>query len=113
VALPQVILPVLEEHLVRWAEPEPDGLLFSSEKGGPLSRHNRTWWRAAVLQAGLDPRTHLRDLRHAGLTLAAQSGATLRELMALAGHSSPRAALVYQHAAADRAAAVAAAMTNG
>ncbi len=112
VALPQVIVPVLEEHLDRWAEAGPEGLLFTSEKGGPLSRHNRKWWRAAVLQAGLDPRTHLHDLRHAGLTLAAQSGATLRELMALAGHSSPRAALIYQHAAADRAAAVAAAMSE-
>ena len=45
-------------------------------------------------------------------TLAAQSGATLLELMALAGYSSPRAVLIYQHAAADRAAAVAAAMSE-
>jgi integrase len=112
VALPQVIVPVLEEHLDRWAEPGPDGLLFTSEKGGPLSRHNRRWWRAAVDEAGLDRRRHLHNLRHAGLTLAAQSGATLRELMALAGHSSPRAALIYQHAAADRAAAIAAAMNE-
>ncbi len=80
-ALPQVIVPVLEEHLDRWAEPGPEGLLFTRDMGGPLSRHDRTWWRAAVHQAGPDPRTHLDDLRHAGLTLP-QSGATLRELMA-------------------------------
>jgi integrase len=64
------------------------------------------------VDAGLDPRTHLHDLRHAGLTLAAQSGATMKELMAIAGHSSPRAALIYQHAATDRAATVAAALSE-
>jgi len=32
--------------------------------------------------------------------------------MTLAGHSSPRAAMIYQHAAEDRAAAVAAAMSK-
>src|SRR3712207_5462557 len=35
------------------------------------------------------------DLRHAGLTLAAQSGATLAEVVRHAGHSSPRAAMIY------------------
>jgi hypothetical protein len=54
-----------------------------------------------------DERAHLHDCRHAGLTLAAQSGATLRELMALGGHSTPRAALIYQKASRDRAAEVA------
>ena len=46
-------MPVLEEHLDRSAEAGPEGLLFTSDRGGPLSRHNRSWWRAAVLQAGL------------------------------------------------------------
>ncbi|MGQ0825115.1 MAG: hypothetical protein ACT4OX_08855 [Actinomycetota bacterium] len=44
----------------------------------------------------------MHDLRHAGATLAAQAGATTRELMARLGHSSPRAALRYQHASAER-----------
>jgi hypothetical protein len=60
---------------------------------------------------GVDERAHLHDCRHAGLTLAAQSGATLRELMALGGHSTPRAALIYQQAGRDRAAEVAGAMS--
>jgi hypothetical protein len=34
--------------------------------------------------------------------MAAQTGATTRELMARLGHSSPRAALIYQHATAER-----------
>ncbi len=34
--------------------------------------------------------------------LAASTGATLAELMARLGHSTPQAAMKYQHAAADR-----------
>ncbi len=44
--------------------------------------------------------------------MAAQSGASLKELMAMAGHSSSRAALLYQHAAAERATVVGAAMSK-
>jgi integrase len=45
---------------------------------------------------------HFHDLRHAGLTLTAQAGATLDEVMRRAGHSSAAAALRYQHAADRR-----------
>jgi integrase len=40
---------------------------------------------------------HIHDIRHAGLTLTAQAGATTKELMHRAGHSTPAAALIYQH----------------
>jgi hypothetical protein len=40
---------------------------------------------------------HFHDLRHTGNTLAAASGAKLRDLMARMGHDSERAALIYQH----------------
>ena len=36
------------------------------------------------------------------MTMPAQSGATMAELMGRVGHSSPRAPLLYQHAAEDR-----------
>ena len=36
--------------------------------------------------------------RHTGLTLAAQSGATIAELQARAGHSTPSTVMLYQHA---------------
>src|SRR5665811_83774 len=42
------------------------------------------------------------DLRHTGAVLAAQTGATLAELMGRLGHSTPAAAMRYQHAARDR-----------
>ena len=60
-------------------------------------------WRAADL---LD--VHLHDLRHAGLTSPAQSGATSAEVVRRAGHSSSRAAMTYQPAAERRDAEVAA-----
>jgi integrase len=54
--------------------------------------------RAAVGIAG----AHVHDLRHHGATMAAQTGITTRELMVRIGHSSPRAALIYQHATEER-----------
>jgi integrase len=52
----------------------------------------------------------LHDLRHTGNTMAAATGASLRELMERMGHSSTRAALIYQHATRERDEAIAAAM---
>jgi hypothetical protein len=42
--------------------------------------------------------------------MAAATGASLRELMERMGHSSPRAALIYQHATRERDDVIAAAM---
>ena len=53
---------------------------------------------------------HLHDLRHTGSTWSAQSGATLKELMSRIGHSSTRAAMIYQHATRERDQAIAAAL---
>lgn len=50
----------------------------------------------------------LHDLRHAGGTMAAWTGATTKELMARLGHSTHDAALRYQHAAQARDAEIAA-----
>jgi Phage integrase family len=66
-------------------------------------------WRKAVEAAGV-PGLHFHDLRHTGTMLAAES-ASLRELMARMGHSSTRAALIYQHASRDRERAIAAAVS--
>ncbi len=80
--------------------------------GGVLSRDVFSWrWRQARDRAGV-PGLHFHDLRHLGLTLAAVAGATTRELMKRAGHASPRAALIYQHASEDRDAVIAAALTR-
>lgn len=53
------------------------------------------------------------DLRHTGATLAAATGATLADLMSRLGHSTTRAAAMgYLHAAQDRDAAIAEALSG-
>jgi integrase len=42
------------------------------------------------------PEAHLHDLRHLSGTLAATTGATVKDLMARLGHSCTRAALIYR-----------------
>jgi len=102
VAFPREIVPELRWHLERFAEPGDDGLLFVGPKGGRLRRSNfRDLWVRARERAGV-PELHLHDLRHTGNTMAAATGASLRELMERMGHSSTRAALIYQHASRER-----------
>lgn len=90
------------DHLARFVGPEPDALLFPGPDGRWLSAEtHRKLWLPAREAAGL-PGFHWHDLRHTGAVLAASTGATLAELMARLGHSTPAAALRYQHAAAGR-----------
>ena len=74
-------------------------MAFVNEHGQPWNRGNfnpAVHWRRAREQIGV-PNLRLHDLRHTGNTLAAQSGASLRDLMTRMGHDSPAAALIYQH----------------
>jgi integrase len=86
--------------------------VFPNSKGEPIKRSSfRSVWLLARKNAGL-PNLRFHDLRHTGNTLAAATGASTRELMARMGHSSMRAALIYQHATTDRDAAIAAALSD-
>jgi integrase len=60
----------------------------------------RHWYKARKAAGRDDLRWH--DLRHSGAVLAAATGASLAELMARLGHSTPQAAMRYQHAAQGR-----------
>ena len=82
---------------------EDDALVFTSPVGAPMRHSNfyRRAWLPAVRQVGLTG-VHFHDLRHTGNTLTADAGANLRELIERMGHSSTRAALVYQHSTSDR-----------
>jgi integrase len=113
VAIPEAVLPELRAHVEWFAEPGPDGLIFVGPLGGRLRRHNfRKQWIAACRAAGIpaEMELHFHDLRHTGNTLAAATGASLKELMARMGHASPRAALIYQHATSKRDQLIATAM---
>ncbi len=50
---------------------------------------------------------HFHDLRYTGNTWAAETGATLRDLMDRMGHATTRAALIYLHKSAGRDRAIA------
>ncbi|MEL4358381.1 MULTISPECIES: tyrosine-type recombinase/integrase [unclassified Luteococcus] len=121
VAIPPHLLPAIKQHLKDHAEPGREGLVFPAAGGGNLApstfygkspvkvsgewRGGTNFYRARAL-AGR-PKLHFHDLRHTGAVLAAQTGATLAELMNRLGHSTPGAAMRYQHAAADRDAQIA------
>jgi hypothetical protein len=103
VALPSPVTAELAHHLRRFTEAGEDAYVFTSAAGMPIEASNfrdRAWLRS-TRRAGL---TGLRfhDLHHAAGTLAAQTGATTKELMARLGHASPQAAMVYRHASLAR-----------
>ncbi|GGM50956.1 tyrosine recombinase XerC [Dactylosporangium sucinum] len=102
VTVPAAILPEITHHLDEYAEKGPDGLLFVGPKGGPLRRSNfQDHWTKALTAAGVE-KMHFHDLRHTGNTWAAETGATLRDLMDRMGHATTRAALIYLHKSAGR-----------
>ena len=111
VAVPPHLLPMLREHLAANMHGR-DGLLFPAANGAHLSTSSLYWhWHQAREAAGRpDLRWH--DLRHTGAVLAASTGATLAELMARLGHSTPAAAMRYQHAAQGRDAVIAARLSE-
>jgi integrase len=110
VRFPAELAPELRRHLEQFAAAGERGLVFVGAKGAPLRRSNfRPIWNAACNQAGA-PGLHFHDLRHVGGTMAAGTGASLKELMARLGHSSTRAAMIYQHATQDRDEAIAKAL---
>lgn len=113
ITLPAALKTDIELHLARYAQPGPDGRLFVGPNGAvPRRRNFNRIWKKALADAGIPAEMglHLHDLRHTGSTWSAQSGATLKELMARIGHSSTRAAMIYQHATRDRDQAIAAAL---
>lgn len=88
--------------MTRWSSP-----------ARPASQLRHGLWRSrvwvkATSEIGL-PGLHFHDLRHAGNMLAAETGATLRDLM---GHSTTRAALIYLHGSDARQREIAGALSR-
>lgn len=110
VHLPALLKPLVGAHLKAHVGAEPTSYMFTTSRGNPPSNNhlNGTLTRAAGSIGRPDVRFH--HLRHTGATLAAQTGATTKELMARLGHASPRAALLYQHASSERDAMIAKAL---
>ena len=102
VHLPPHVVTILAEHMDRFTGPGADALVFADERGhiAPAKLRQRAFRRARNAIGRPDLTWH--DLRHTGATIAAQAGASLRELQHRLGHSTVRAAMVYQHADAQR-----------
>jgi integrase len=110
VAIPNRITTELKDHLGQFGESDLSGLIFTGEQGQPLRRSNFNKivkWKDAVVTVGLPVGFRFHDLRHTGTTLAAETGASTRELMERMGHDSSHAALIYQHGSARRDRAIA------
>ena len=112
VAIPPHLLPLVRAHLLEHGVGKT-GLLFpAAQTNGHMRPATlyRVYYPAREKAGRPDLRFH--DLRHTGAVLAASTGATLAELMGRLGHSTPAAAMRYQHAAQGRDAEIAVALSR-
>jgi integrase len=99
VAVPPHVLPILKDHMTDWAGEER---VFVGRTGAPMRGDAiRQAFDRARRTTGMQGFT-FHDLRHTGQTLAASTGATLKDLMKRLGHKSPAAAQRYLHAMEGR-----------
>ena len=113
VSIPPHLLPALRDWLARQPRRSRNALLFPAGDGiSPLNdsvlrdAHDKA--KRAIGVPGLT----IHGLRHTSATMAAQLGATLAELQARIGHSTPNMAMRYQHVAAERDAQLAVRMSE-
>jgi len=92
-AMPAFVARLLVRQLQFYTGSAPESLVFTSPGGERLRRSNfnRRVWQPAVEACGLEG-VHFHDLRHAGGTAMAASGAApMRVLMGRLGHASSKA----------------------
>ena len=89
VVIPAFLRDRIAEHLFRRTDTDPDALVFTAPKGGPLRRKEFSagHWKPALEEAGIE---HLRvhDLRHTCASLLIATGAHPKAVQAQLGHSS-------------------------
>lgn len=109
VNVPPHVLPILAEHVATWAGPRR---VFVGRTGAPMRGDAvRQAFARARTRVGMEGFT-FHDLRHTGQTLAAATGATVKDLMRRLGHASPVAAYRYLHAVDGRDAEIASALSE-
>ena len=105
-SIPKLMIYRLKDHLRDNVAAEAKAPLIPTNIRGsvPLSntRWGYVWADARDGVADLRPRFRFHDIRHTGLTIFAQEGATLAELMRRGGHADIRVVLRYQHATMAR-----------
>lgn len=103
VTVPPHVRPVVVAHLNEYVGKPKSALLFvDPERGGYVTEGRyRPHFFAARTAIGHEE-LHFHDLRHFGGTMAAYTGATLREIQARLGHTTVSAAMRYQAVARSR-----------
>jgi integrase len=113
VDIPPHIQDDVREHLAQYASSDPDALLFNPARGGchlDGRVFNKDVFQKAAKDVGRsDLSAH--DLRRFAGTINALAGATLAENMRRLGHSTVKAAMLYQHAYDDSGKKLAAALS--
>jgi integrase len=107
VTVPPHVAELLREHMAVHTRRGPESFVFTTTRGLRLSQTAFTKAVKAGFASVGKPGMRVHDLRHVGATLAAQAGATTKELMKRIGHTTPGMAMRYQIAAAERDAAIA------
>jgi integrase len=79
----------VEDHLARYVDPDPDALVFTAPRGGPLARplFGRRVWHPAAKRAGL-PGITFHGLRHSFVAILVAAGCNVREVSEWAGHNN-------------------------
>lgn len=89
VPMPEPVREALRAHV---AGRRPDELVFVGDKGGyvapqSLGKNHRCWYKTAVAKSGVPPLT-CHDLRHTAASIAVHSGANVKAIQRMLGHSS-------------------------
>jgi integrase len=102
VDLPEEAVAMLQEHKEQQNGPNPLGLVFPGGKGQIYDRANVKRALYRLLDNASLPRATFHSLRHAGNTLLAESGVSLKVLQARLGHATSKVTLdVYSHVSDD------------
>jgi integrase len=107
VTVPPHVTEILKAHMAAHTLKGPEAFVFTTTRGQRLSKTAFTKTVKAGFASVGKPDMRVHDLRHVGATLAAQAGATTKELMARIGHTTPAMAMRYQIAASERDALIA------
>lgn len=101
IAVPEAVTAALK-GLKNTRTTEHDTPVFINTKGTRYSYNSfHREFNKLKASIGLD-HVHVHDLRHTGLTLYAQTGATQGEIMSRGGHRDHRSSMRYQHSNLER-----------
>ena len=100
IVMPSFMREMLNDHIVSFGGPDPEGLVFSVPGGAPMRNSNfsRRVWKPAIRQADLPSELRVHDLRHTAVALLISRGAHPEAIKRYMGHSSITVTMdVYGH----------------